>query len=73
MIKTQLTIQQKLDNAVEWVWDHVMGDERLYTFALYDIGYTREEMINELTCNCGLDYEEAQGLVYDVEVENGIF
>lgn len=70
MIKTQLTVQQKLDRALEHIWDnYAMGDDKRYAYALFNIGFTREEVIDELMIDCGLEYKETLGLIYELEEE----
>lgn len=48
------------DNAITWVWEHTENHGvKAYLNALKQIGYTKEEILEELTsCNFDDDEEE---------------
>ena len=59
-------------NAIGWIFDHCEGYEA-YIFALNKIGYTRDEVIDELSYGCALSDDEMQELMkwYDNEFMGG--
>lgn len=50
---------RRLENAISFIWEHspTIID---YVYVLIDVlNFSEEEVINELTCNCGEDEERA--------------
>ena len=46
------------DNAITWIWEHTENfGADAYKSALKEVGYTKEEIIEELT-SCNFDDEE---------------
>lgn len=46
------------DNAITWIWEHTENHGvKAYFHALKQIGYTKEEILEELT-SCNFDDEE---------------
>lgn len=55
----QRKTKQRLDNAISYIWEHSSSIVD-YACTLIDVlKFSEEEVINELTCNCGEDEEKA--------------
>lgn len=51
--------KQRLSNAISYIWEISPTLEDYATILIRVLNYSKEEVIDELTCNCGEDEEKA--------------
>lgn len=62
-----MDIREKFNLALGYIWDVTGGDDIEYGVILVKhLRYTREELENELSINCGLWDEELQSAVTEI-------
>lgn len=66
-----INLEQKYQNAINYIWDMVDGNNDLFAIALYNIGYTYDEIYEELQINCGLYDDECEAIIDYVKEVKG--